>query len=62
MVKPAFARGAALVDPAGLFHAGPEGNTRRAIDPREDAQIDPAAFQGLIRAAVALTLAGKRPR
>ncbi|WP_302479720.1 hypothetical protein [Roseicella sp. DB1501] len=39
-----------------------KATTRRAIDLREGARIDPAAFQALIRAAVALTLAGKHPR
>jgi hypothetical protein len=54
VVKLTFAKGAALDDPAGLFNASLEGNTRRAIDLREGAKIDAKAFQALIRAAVAL--------
>ena len=53
VVKLTFARGAALPDPARLFNASLEGNTRRAIDVREGETIDPAAFKALIRAAVA---------
>ena len=56
-VKLTFARGAALEDPSGLFNAGLEGNARRAIDIREGARIDEAAFKALIRAAVALNSA-----
>ncbi|HYD23547.1 MAG TPA: DUF1801 domain-containing protein [Croceibacterium sp.] len=51
-VKLTFAHGAALDDPAGLFNAGFAGNTRRAIDIREDAAIDEAAFKALVREAV----------
>lgn len=53
-VKLTFAKGAALDDPAGLFNASLEGNTRRAIDLHEGDAIDEAAFKALIRAAVAL--------
>ena len=59
VVKLTFAKGAALDDPAGLFNASLEGNTRRAIDIAEGQQIDPAAFTALIRAAVALNTARK---
>jgi hypothetical protein len=52
-VKLTFARGAALKDPAGLFNSSLEGNTRRAIDFHEGAQIDEKAFQALVRAAAA---------
>jgi hypothetical protein len=52
-VKLTFAKGAALQDPAGLFNASLTGNTRRAIDLKEGAPIDAAAFQALIRAAAA---------
>lgn len=58
-VKLTFARGAALPDPAHLFNASLEGNTRRALDLREGESVDPAAFQALVRAAVALNRAGK---
>jgi hypothetical protein len=54
VVKLTFAKGASLADPAGLFNSSLEGNTRRAIDLREGETIDAAAFQALIRAAVAL--------
>ena len=58
-VKLTFAQGGALPDPARLFNASLEGNTRRALDLREGESVDPAAFQALIRAAVALNQAGK---
>ncbi|HEX6637244.1 MAG TPA: DUF1801 domain-containing protein [Steroidobacteraceae bacterium] len=53
-VKLTFAKGASVKDPAGLFNSSLEGNTRRAIDFDEDAQIDEKAFKALIRAAVAV--------
>ncbi|PZQ11213.1 MAG: hypothetical protein DI564_14785 [Rhodanobacter denitrificans] len=56
VVKLTFARGAALHDPAGLFNASLDGGTRRAIDLREGARIDAAAFKALLRAAVALNV------
>lgn len=52
-VKLTFFHGAALPDPAGLFNASLEGKTRRALDLREGDAIDEAAFESLIRAAVA---------
>jgi hypothetical protein len=52
-VKLTFARGAALPDPAELFNASLEGNTRRAIDIRDGERLDARAFKALIRAAVA---------
>jgi hypothetical protein len=54
VVKLTFAKGASLPDPAGLFNSSLEGNTRRAIDIREGEALDEAAFQALVRAAVAL--------
>ncbi len=54
VVKLTFAKGAALDDPAGLFNASLEGNTRRAIDIREGETIDAEALKALIRAAIAL--------
>ena len=54
VVKMTFARGAALKDPAGLFNASLEGNTRRAIDFREGEKINEKALKTLVRAAVAL--------
>lgn len=53
-VKLTFPKGAALKDPAGLFNASLDGNTRRAMDLGEGAVIDEAAFKALIRAAAAL--------
>lgn len=55
-VKLTFARGAALADPSGLFNAGLDGGTRRAIDIREGGEVDGAALKALVRAAVALNL------
>ena len=55
-VKLTFARGAALDDPAGLFNASLDGNTRRAIDLREGDSIDEDAFRALVRAAVEANL------
>jgi len=65
VVKLTFARGAALEDPAGLFNASLDGNTRRAIDLREGDALDEAAFRALVRAAATLNLAtaaGRRKR
>ncbi len=59
-VKLTFANGAALPDPAGLFNAGLDGGTRRAIDLKEGEDVDPAAFRTLIEAAVAHNLAKKK--
>ena len=59
VVKMTFAKGAALKDPAGLFNSGLDGNVRRAIDIHEGDTIDEAALKALIRAAVALNVAGR---
>lgn len=61
-VKLTFAKGAALPDPAGLFNASLDGNTRRAIDIHQGAHLDAAAFKALIRAAVAANTAPKPKR
>jgi len=53
VVKLTFARGANVPDPARLFNASLEGNTRRAIDIREGDKVDARAFKALVRAAVA---------
>lgn len=53
-VKMTFAKGAALDDPAHLFNASLEGNTRRAIDVHEGETVDENALKALIRAAVVL--------
>ena len=47
-------------DPAGMFNNGFNGNTVRAIDLREGAEIDAEAFKALIRAAVALNVSGSK--
>jgi len=51
-VKLTFARGAALADPRKLFNSSLDGGTRRAIDIREDEDLDPEAFKALVKAAV----------
>ena len=56
VVKLTFAKGAALPDPAGLFNSSLEGKVRRAIDIKEDDQIDEGALKSLIREAVALNV------
>ena len=58
VVKLTFAKGASLDDPAGLFNASLDGNTRRAIDIREGEEVDAEAFKALVRAAVALNEGG----
>jgi len=58
-VKLTFAKGASLKDPAGLFNSSLEGNTRRAIDLPEGAEIDKPAFKALVRQAVAFNASGK---
>ena len=60
-VKLTFARGASLNDPAGLFNSSLDGGTRRAIDIREDEEIDETALKALVREAVTLN-ASKAPR
>ena len=62
VVKLTFAKGASLEDPARLFNASLDGNTRRAIDIREGEVIDAEAFKTLIRAAVAFNAAGKKAK
>lgn len=53
-VKLAFAKGASLEDPAGLFNASLEGGVRRAIDLHEGDKIDERALKALVRAAAEL--------
>ena len=59
VVKMTFPKGAALPDPSRLFNSSLEGKVRRAIDIHEGDQVDEAALQDLLRAAVALNLQGK---
>ena len=58
VVKLTFAKGASLEDPAKLFNASLDGNTRRAIDIHEGEEVDADAFKALVRAAVALNTSG----
>lgn len=58
-VKLTFLKGGALDDPSNLFTAASAGGVRRAIDLREGEQLNVAAFQRLVRAAVALNSAPK---
>ena len=51
VVKMTFAKGAALEDPSHLFNSSLEGNTRRAIDIREDDQIDEAQLAAWVKQA-----------
>jgi hypothetical protein len=60
VVKLTFFRGASLEDPNKLFNSSLEGKTRRAIDIREGESIEEAAFEQLVRAAVAANAAAKR--
>ena len=53
VVKLTFPKGASLPDPSRLFNSSLEGNVRRAIDIHEGEEIDAAAFQALVREAIA---------
>jgi hypothetical protein len=59
-VKLTFFQGASLKDPARLFNSSLDGNTRRAIDIRENDKIKEAAFKRLIRAAVAFNVSKRK--
>ena len=56
VVKLTFFKGAALNDPSGLLNSSLEGKVRRAIDIKEDDQIEEGALKNLIREAVELNL------
>jgi hypothetical protein len=60
VVKLTFFKGASLDAPSGLFNSSLEGKARRAIDIREDEEIDEKAFVTLIRAAVSLNESSSR--
>jgi len=62
VVKLTFAKGAALPDPAKLFNASLEGNTRRAIDIHEGKAVDADAFKALIRAAIELNTSAAKAK
>jgi len=60
VVKLTFPKGAKIKDPAELFNSSLAGNTRRAIDIREDEKINERAFKALIRNAISLNKAPRR--
>jgi hypothetical protein len=60
VVKLTFFKGAALNDPSGLFNSSLDGKVRRAIDIKEDDEINGDALKDLIREAVALNLKSKK--
>jgi hypothetical protein len=61
-VKLNFFKGASLEDPTGLFNAGLEAKTTRAIDIKEGDDIDESALKNLIHAAVAQNLSGGKKK
>jgi hypothetical protein len=61
-VKLTFAKGASLPDPAKLFNASLDGNTRRAIDIAQGEEVDATAFKALVRAAIALNASKAKPK
>ncbi len=61
-VKINFFKGAALPDPHGLFNAGLEAKTTRAIDLYEGDKINEPALKELIRAAAALNTSGGKKK
>ena len=61
-VKLTFAKGASLKDPSGLFNSSLDGNVRRAIDILEKDKVKETAFKALVRQAVALNNAKKKPK
>jgi hypothetical protein len=58
VVKLTFFKGASLDDPSGLFNSSLEGKVRRALDIKEDDELDERAFKDLVREAVALNVPG----
>jgi hypothetical protein len=59
VVKLTFFKGAALKDPSGLFNSSLDGKVRRAIDIKENDEINVRALESLVREAVALNLESK---
>lgn len=53
-VRLTFPKGAQLKDPKGLFNTRLDSRTVRAIDFREDDEVDGAALTAIVRQAVAL--------
>lgn len=60
-IKLTFAKGSALSDPNGVFNAGFAG-VRRAVDIRENEELDETALQDLVREAAAFNTASARQR
>jgi hypothetical protein len=56
VVKLTFFKGASLNDASGLFNSSLDGKVRRAIDIKENDEINKDALKNLIREAVALNL------
>ena len=61
-VKLNFFKGASLKDPKGLFNAGLDAKTTRAIDFSEGDNINSSALKDLIRAAVAYNMSGGKEK
>lgn len=61
-VKLNFFKGASLNDPHGLFNAGLEAKASRGIDFHEGDDINQAALEDLVRAAVAHNLSGGKKK
>ena len=61
-MKLTFAKGAALEDPAGLFNAGLESGSRRAIDIHVGEKVEGRSFKALVKAAVALNSPAAKKR
>jgi len=59
-IKINFFKGASLPDPQGLFNAGLDAKTSRAIDINEDDHINEAALKNLVNAAVSLNSDGSK--
>jgi hypothetical protein len=59
VVKLTFFKGAALRDPSALFNSSLGGKVRRAIDIKENDEIDDEALKNLVREAVTLNLEGE---
>jgi hypothetical protein len=57
-----FFKGASLPDPHGLFNAGLDAKAMRSIDLYEGDKINEAALKELVRAAVALNMAGGKKK
>lgn len=61
-IKLNFFKGASLADPQGLFNAGLDAKTARAIDFYESDEVQEASLKDLISAAVAHNLSGNKKK